>query len=239
MKKRYPEVAVQIMSNLRSGDVQVGDSMPSEAVLCKKFGASRSTIRSALAELQNLGLIERKQGAPTRVLSTEPPPSYVHTMHATGDLMQFAGPSWRNVQSIMPIVADEALAERLQDRPGRKWVLIRQTRHIEGREAPVCWTDVYLCENYADIADEIPNYPGLVYALLEERHQVVIREIRQLIRAVPVPEELAEPLNVKPGDHAMELSRGYRNASGENKIITVSTLPAESYSYEIIMRRQV
>ncbi|HBT02538.1 MAG TPA: GntR family transcriptional regulator, partial [Citreicella sp.] len=110
MKKRYPEVAARIMTDLRSGAFKIGDTMPSEAVLCARFGASRSTIRGAMAELERLGLIERKQGAATRVISTEPPPTYVHSMSATGDLMQFAGPSWRRVREVLPVVADEALA---------------------------------------------------------------------------------------------------------------------------------
>jgi len=239
MKKKYPEVSARIMSELRSGAFKVGDVMPSEAALCDQLGTSRSTVRAALAELQRLGLIERKQGAPTRVLSTEPPPSYVHKMSATGDLMQFAGPSWRKVHSSVAIVADEDLADRLQDRPGRRWTLIRQTRHIEEQEVPVCWTDVYLCERYADIVSDIADYPGLIYSLLESRHDVIIREIRQLIRAVTIPDEIAPGLNAKLGQQAIELCRCYRDASGENKIITVSTLPAESYTYEIRLLRQI
>lgn len=236
MKKRYPEVVKRMLAELRTG--KVGDFMPSEAVLSEQFGASRSTIRSALAELQRLGLVERRQGTPTRVVSTEPPPSYVHTMSASGDLMQFAGPSHRRVQSIQPIIADESLAEQLQDRPGRRWILIRQTRHIDGQDAPVAWTDIYLCETYADIAGEIPDYPGLVYTLLEERHDVVIDEIHQALRAIPVSPDLAQHLQVSAGTHALELRRCYRDAEGQNRIITVSTMPAEHYTYEITLRRQ-
>lgn len=238
MKKRYPDVVKQILAELRAGKVKAGEFLPSEAVLCEQFGASRSTIRSALSELQRLGLIERRQGAPTRVLSTEPPPSYVHTMTATGDLMQFAGPSYRQVQSIAQMVADEDLAEQLRDRPGRRWVLIRQTRHIDKQVPPVAWTDIYLCQTYADIAEEISSYPGLVYLLLEERHPVVINEILQSIRAKPVPAELASPLQVEPGTPAIELLRRYQDAEGNNAIITVSTVPAEHYSYDFVLSRK-
>ena len=125
MKKRYPEVASRIMADLRAGALKVGDAMPSETALCARFDVGRSTVRSALAELERLGLVERRQGAATRVLSTEPPPTYVHSMTAAGDLMQFAGPSWRAVREIAPVVADDALAAALDDRPGRRWMLIR------------------------------------------------------------------------------------------------------------------
>ncbi len=212
--------------------------MPSEAALCARFEVSRSTIRSAMRELERLGLVERRQGAATRVLSVEPPRTYVHSMSATGDLMHFAGPSWREVVETVPVIADETLARRLDDRPGRRWVLIRQTRHIDTLSAPVGWTDVYLSEAYSDIAEAVPDYPGLVYALLEERHDVVIHEIRQSIRAAPVPAEHARTLQVAAGDHALELRRRYLDKDGAAQIITLSILPARHYSYDINLRRQ-
>lgn len=238
MKKRYPEVAARIMADLRSGAFKVGDAMPSETALCAKFEVGRSTVRSAIAELERLGLVERRQGAATRVRSIEPPPTYVHSMSASGDLMQFAGPSWREVRDILPVVADETLATTLDDRPGRRWTLIRQTRHIQGQSAPVGWTDVFLNEAYQDIAEEIRNYEGLVYTLLEERHNVVIHEIRQSIRAAPVPADFAQTLEVGAGSSALELRRTYLDGEGTPQIITVSVLPAKNYRYEIILLRQ-
>ncbi|MDO6731841.1 GntR family transcriptional regulator [Marinovum sp. 2_MG-2023] len=238
MKKRYREVAARIIADLKAGLLKIGDPMPSEAVLCERFGASRSTIRNAMAELEKLGLIERKQGAATRILSTEPTQTYVHSMSAAGDLMQFAGPSWRKVHETTSIVADESLARTLQDRPGRHWVRISQTRHIDTLSAPVGWTDVYLSQDYADIAEEIPTYPGLVYSLLEDRHDVVIHEIRQSIGATPVPRELADILQVEPGDHALELRRNYLDKDGIGQIITLSVLPARHYRYDITLQRR-
>lgn len=238
MKKRYRDVAARIMADLKAGLLKTGDTMPSEAVLCERFGASRSTIRNAMAELEKLGLIERKQGAATRILSTEPTQTYVHSMSASGDLMQFAGPSWRKVHETTSIVADESLARALQDRPGRHWVRISQTRHIDTLSVPVGWTDVYLSQDYSDIAAEVPTYPGLVYSLLEDRHDVVIHEIQQSIRATPVPSELAKILQVEPGDHALELRRTYLDKDGCGQIISLSVLPAQHYSYDITLRRQ-
>ena len=84
---------------------------------------------------------------------------------------------------------------------------IRQTRHIQSLAFPVGWTDVHLSEQYADIAADVPDYLGLVYSLLEERHGVIIHEIRRSIRAVPIPEDLAEALHVVPAGHALELRR--------------------------------
>ncbi|ONK13118.1 GntR family transcriptional regulator [Streptomyces sp. MP131-18] len=45
----------------------IGDTFPSEAQLCARFGRSRTAIRSALAELEGTGLLERVPGKPRTV----------------------------------------------------------------------------------------------------------------------------------------------------------------------------
>ena len=74
--------------------------------------------------------------------------------------------------------------------------------------------------------------------MLEERHDVLIHEIRQTVRAAPVPAELAELLQVAPGDHALEMRRSYHDRDGAAQIISLSILPARNYRYEITLRRQ-
>ena len=57
-RKIREDLAVKI----RSGQWRVDEEIPSEAALCLRYGVSRGTIRQALAELVQQGLIYRRQG---------------------------------------------------------------------------------------------------------------------------------------------------------------------------------
>ena len=50
---------------ISSGLVKPGDLLPSEAELCRSFGISRSTVRQAIGELEEEGLVIRHQGKDT------------------------------------------------------------------------------------------------------------------------------------------------------------------------------
>jgi GntR family transcriptional regulator len=55
------------------GALQAGDALPSEQSLCDQFGVSRITVRRALADLAEAGLIERRHGVGSFVTDRSPP----------------------------------------------------------------------------------------------------------------------------------------------------------------------
>lgn len=63
----YYEVMEQILSAIRSK--QFSDLIPSEASLCETYNVSNSTIKKALSEIKNLGLIEQLPNGRHKVIS--------------------------------------------------------------------------------------------------------------------------------------------------------------------------
>ena len=62
-KKIYEELREAI----RSGEYQTGDRLPSEALLCQRFDASRITVAKAIQGLQRDGLVTRRAGSGTYI----------------------------------------------------------------------------------------------------------------------------------------------------------------------------
>jgi GntR family transcriptional regulator len=59
---RYHEIAAELRSRITAGEFSGGRLLPSEAQLADSYAASRVTVRRALEELHNEGLIDSRQG---------------------------------------------------------------------------------------------------------------------------------------------------------------------------------
>lgn len=55
-------IAGQIGKEIGEGRIAPGEKLPTEHILAKTFGVSRSVVREAIAQLRNEGLVETRQG---------------------------------------------------------------------------------------------------------------------------------------------------------------------------------
>src|ERR1700716_2782818 len=60
---KYQQILENIKNDILSGRYQLGQKLPSEAALVKRFGASRITVGRALRELRQAGLIQSRAGS--------------------------------------------------------------------------------------------------------------------------------------------------------------------------------
>ncbi|GAA0967534.1 GntR family transcriptional regulator [Actinocorallia libanotica] len=58
----FHEIAAEVRRKIEIGDLAPGSAVPSESVLAEIYQVSRTTVRRALVQLEDDGLIEAKQG---------------------------------------------------------------------------------------------------------------------------------------------------------------------------------
>ena len=63
----YTQLVGIIKRHISSGALAVGELLPSEAELCRALDISRNTVRQAIGELEEEGLVVRKRGKGTFV----------------------------------------------------------------------------------------------------------------------------------------------------------------------------
>ncbi len=74
---RYRQIYEDLYSAIKTGSFQPGDRLPSEADLGKRYNTSRITVAKAVNELQLKGLVSRRAGSGTHVLTPETSPGRV------------------------------------------------------------------------------------------------------------------------------------------------------------------
>lgn len=234
---RYQQVADAIQAKIESGAHPVGDAMPTEQALCEAYGVSRYTIREALRRLAALGLVRRRQGSGTEVVSRRPPESYLHAMRSLSELFEYASDTRLEMTRMEIAVPDDDTAAFLGRLPGRRWGLIDGVRRTRDGE-PLNFTRIWLHDEFAGAMDEMRGYDGPLYRLLEDRHGARVEEVVQEITAEPMPEDAAAALGEAPGVPSVRLVRRYLAEGDRPLVISSNWHPARSFRYAMRLRRE-
>ena len=106
-RKIYVRIADELRTDIASGRYPVGESLPSIAALCDRFGAAKATVERALAVLRDDGLIMSRQGSPSVVVD-------VPEQQDAADVPQPQGPSeefkilWSQLQELRALLRRQA-----------------------------------------------------------------------------------------------------------------------------------
>ncbi|WP_018260708.1 GntR family transcriptional regulator [Methylobacterium sp. WSM2598] len=235
----WAQVARDLTGGIASGRFPVGSLLPTELELCEHYGASRHTVRTAIRQLQDQGLISRNKKAGTRVEAAVPTSGYRQSLASLEDLIQFGVAHMRSVQETAEVVADAGLAADLGCEEGTRWFRISSLR-VDGRPggAPIGWTDVYVEPAYAELGEVVRASPDLLIStLIEQRYGRRSAEIRQDVDAIPLPPARAEALQAQAGMPALRILRRYVDDKGKVFEISSTIHPAGRFTVSQRMRR--
>lgn len=236
----YKRISRELIQNIASGHFPTGSLLPSELELCEQYQVSRHTVREALRELTEQGLIVRRKGIGTLVADRAANPGLNHPLAYLEDLFFLAKNNLRVVKKIDEIVADYELSQIIGGAPGARWLHIASIREdSENKDEPICWTDSYASSRYSKIRQLVRSDPfALISDLIEEHYGVQSEEVRQTISAVSIPARIARALGVENGAPALKIIRRYIDRNGETFETTVSIHPADRYTCSIVLKRQ-
>ncbi len=148
------EVRRQILALASNMEPQSRGKLPSETNLADRFGVSRLTIRTVLAELAVEGKVRRKHGAGTFVVSSAAEENVVcfHSRVYFEEVIQQSGMHSRvDVEKIRVIPADQETCSRLSLANGEKVVQVRKIFY--GNEKLAIYNVMVLPARYAKKAD--------------------------------------------------------------------------------------
>ena len=223
----YARIVKQLRAEIEAGIFAVGTVLPSESALSDRFGVSRHTIREALRALREEALIESRQGAGTRVAPRVAKPIYTYAITSVDELVQYATDARYQIAKSGIVITDKKLAERLNGRVGEHWLRVVGPRHTSGQDLPLCWTELFIPNQYAGIGLMLGRRVGTVYSFIEEIYNVRVTEVKQTLITCKMPDEALGELQLEAGSLAILLHRVYHLVDGSPALIAFNYHPPE------------
>ncbi|WP_433533118.1 GntR family transcriptional regulator [Micromonospora sp. CA-263727] len=191
---RYRAIALDLAAKIRAGHYAPGEALPAQRELSAAYGVTLMTLRQALRQLSDDGLIVQRPGRGTFVA----PP---HLAYQLGSLQSFADDLAKQGHEVRTIVlarsirrASARIAAQLRIPPGETALRLERLREFAGRPAihQVSWVRRPHAE---DIQDR--DFTGVsLYAALADTGVAVARAaetIRPGRLAPPEAQHLKEP----------------------------------------------
>ncbi|MFE6996902.1 GntR family transcriptional regulator [Microbacterium sp. NPDC057659] len=205
----YFQVSTRLQSAIRSGEIPSGARLENEISIAEQLGVSRPTVRRAIQELVDKGMLVRRRGVGTQVVQG----SVTRQVELTSlfdDLQSAHHEPGTQVLVHEVIPASAAVAEALGIATGDEVLRLRRRRSTDG--VPVAVMENHLPASLAGISVEQLESRGL-YQILRARG-VAISVAKQKIGARRAQDDEHELLEIDEGGPVLTMERVSFDQSG-------------------------
>lgn len=237
---RYLEMAADLTLRIDRGETPVGGVMPTEQELCARYGVSRYTVREALRKLADAGLIARRQGSGTVVVSSPRSRSYRQSVTAGREMLSYGQDAAFQFSQGTDIIADEALARLLDCEPGTRWSRLHGIGRRPDMTRPVGLIDVHYSDRVAAVSQTFGPADRPYFQQLEAFYGVPISRLDQHFQASLLDSEQAKRLSAEVGAPALRIIRRYFEGEAPTPFaVSVSVHPGDLYTFTMALTNPV
>jgi GntR family transcriptional regulator len=233
----YASIASKLQQRIVDGQYAISSLLPPETDLTEEFATSRNTMREALRLLVDRGMVRRRQGAGTVVISSTPTPKYVQSFTKLEDLFANSRDTYYALHSIAAVALDSSISERIGATAGEEWLLVTGVRWNEKGGNPISFIESYVPMEFKETVDTFWDVKLPFYAVLEQASGRTIDEVVQEIRAVEMPRRVANTFGLPEGSTSLQLSRRYV-VRGGILIASVNWHRADQFTYQMLIHRR-
>ncbi|HEY1105221.1 GntR family transcriptional regulator [Agromyces endophyticus] len=226
----YYQISSRLEQAIRDETLPAGSRLENEVALAARLGLSRPTIRRAIQELVDQGLLVRRRGIGTQVVHGKVTRN-VELTSLYEDLERSGQKPETTVLAVEQGTADDRVAEALGVELGSPVLHIRRLRSADG--VPLAILDNVLPEAFVDLDRESLAKHGL-YQLLRARG-VTMRVAKQRIGARAATAGEAELLDLSRGAPVLTMSRTAFDNSGVAVEFGQHCYRPDRYSFEVTL----
>ena len=224
----FRRISGSLAEAIGRGDYPVGDQLPTEFTLMRMFGASRFTIREALAELRSRGLIASRRGLGSVVLRAVPQEvAFAETYESVDEFLASIVQAPITTLEVTDVQADAALASELRCEEGRQFIMLRgeRRRRTHPEEPLIALVSAYVNAAYEPLRPQLSKLTESLASVAEKvlnvRVQRIVQELQPMVLNADEAARLAAPI----GSAAMLVRRWYYLDNDDLIIISRSIYP--------------
>lgn len=226
----YYQIASRLEQAILDETLPAGSRLENEVALGNRLGLSRPTIRRAIQELVDKGLLVRRRGIGTQVVHGKVTRN-VELTSLFEDLERTGQKPETEVLEAQVSTADEQVAEALGVTVGSPVVHIKRLRKADG--VPLAVLENFLPEDFTDLELGSLDHHGL-YQLLRARG-VTMRVAKQRIGAREAGATESELLDIPKGGALLTMSRTAFDNSGRAVEFGQHVYRPDLYSFEVTL----
>jgi len=204
----YKQIKNRIVQDIRNQVYKPGGKIPTQEAFAKKYGVSRVTVRQAIVELVQSGVLYTQRGKGTFVRPLPLQYRGFNRLHGFSENVRKAGQRPASKVLRLDVVpADTKLAPPLMVDIGHPLVYVQRLRMVQ--HVPVTLENVYLNWSWVrdiDFPNELQDDVSL-YELLKRRAGITFQYAEETIGAVLAGQEEARRLGVTQQDPILFIRR--------------------------------
>jgi GntR family transcriptional regulator len=209
----YAALEAQIATGIARGEFPVGSQLPTEDRLIQRFAVSRTTVRKAIQNLSDRGLVEIRRGTGTFVAQPRITQELTELTGFVEDMDALGHAATARLIDRMVVAADADAAEHLALAVGTRVMRIRRVRLANG-------VGMSLDETYLplEIGEKIVTHnleAEPIFTLLEQRYDIPLVEAEYKLEAVAADQDVAAALEVEAGSPIFLIERTSYSLGGQ------------------------
>ncbi|MHB8073272.1 GntR family transcriptional regulator [Desulfosporosinus fructosivorans] len=229
----YFQLKTLIQEGISSGEYPVGMCLPSEREYCEEYGISRMTVRQAISDLVNEGLLRRERGKGTYVSQPKIEQGLQMLTSFTEDMKRRNMQPGTRLIHMITCPAKGRVARQLGIEDGDSVYEIKRLRladdepmAIETAYVPICYLPNFTEEKVAS---------GSLYEVMRERG-IEISHATQTLEASQAKVTEATILNIKNKASVLLIERTTCASGGQVVEFVKSVYRGDRYKFAIDLR---
>jgi GntR family transcriptional regulator len=201
----YAVLEAQIAAGIAGGEFPVGSQLPTEDNLVQRFAVSRTTVRKAIQNLSERGLIEIRRGTGTFVTQPRITQELTELTGFVEDMNALGHATTARLIDRVVVAADADVAQHLALPVGTRVMRIRRVRLANGVGISLDETYLPLATGEKIVPHDLEAEP--IFTLLEQRYAIPLLEAEYKLEAVSADPDVAAALGVDAGSPIFRIER--------------------------------